>query len=138
MKKLIALALACSCLVDIAQAQTATVSTSETGIEGVNLSTSMQNASASTYCRNDGNTLIAFTNNSGEAVTGTLVTQRTEVEKDGYGVIDLSDETISIPSESTVVAGPFPTGRWNTTSQGTIRVNLTGHAGISATCLSVQ
>lgn len=137
MRKLLLATTALALIVGVASAQTKNVSRTDLVNTGANLSTNMQNASGVTYFENDGKTVIAFKNNTGAAVTGTVITQRSSVTKEGYSSVSLSNATISIPSASTVLAGPYPAAQWNT-SQGTVGISLTSAVGISATALKVR
>lgn len=116
------------------QAQSVNISRSDLPISGTNIATGLQNAPGVAYVANDGRTLLVIKNNAGTAVTGTLVTQKTGLFKDGYGNIALSNETITIPSASTVLVGPFPPARWNT-NLAAVQVSLTQSTGISMTSL---
>lgn len=137
MRKLLLATTALTFIAAMGMAETANVSRTTLAKEGANLATNMQNASGVTYFQNDGKSVIAFKNNSGGAVTGTVITQKTSVTKEGYSPATLSNATISIPNGGVVVAGPFPTAQWNTT-QGTVGISLTSAVGISATALKVQ
>ncbi|WP_398470717.1 hypothetical protein [Tardiphaga sp.] len=121
----------------VAQAQVATVSTTNAAITGVNANTGLQNATGVTYFDNDGKTLLMLRNNSAAAITATAVNQQSQICKDGYGCVPLSNVSFTVPSGTTVLAGPFPTGRWNTT-KGTVGVSLSTPTGVSATGLRVQ
>jgi hypothetical protein len=121
----------------LVSAQTANISRTDLAITGKSLSSGLQNASGVTYFPNDGKTLLAFKNNSGSAVTGTVITQKASVSKEGYSPVTLANATISIASGSTVIAGPYPTSQWNTT-KGTVGVSMSSVTGISATAVRVQ
>jgi len=134
MKKLAFLTTALVIPAAIVCAQVATVSRTTPGPSGQSV---MQNAAATNYISNDGQTLIAIRNGTGAAVTGTAVTQKTSVSKSGYSSAPLTNASIPVPANSTVLAGPFPKDQWNTV-QGTIQVNLTSTTGISITSVKVK
>jgi hypothetical protein len=118
-------------------AQTATVSRTDLTSSGQNITTGLQNQSGNIYFQNDGYTFVVIRNGNGTAVTATALTQKTSVQKPGFGTITLSDQSISIPSASTVLVGPFPTGRWNLSS-GLGRISMSTVTGISATGLRLK
>ncbi|MET4294714.1 hypothetical protein ABIB06_006547 [Bradyrhizobium sp. LB8.2] len=115
------------------QAQAATVSTTDLSVTGLAL-TGMQNAASTNYFTNDGYSALLI-KGGGSAVTATIVTQATQMTQSGYGTVTLSDQTVSIPSATYVITGPFPVGRWNNTTSSTVRVNMSGTAGVSLTAV---
>lgn len=130
--------LACTALValsGIAQAQVANISTTDAVVTGVNTGAGMQNAATSMWFANDGETLLVL-KGAATAVTATIKTQATQMSQAGYGTVSLTDQTVSVPSSSVVIAGPFPTGRWNT-GFGTVAVSMSAISGVSATSVRV-
>ena len=119
-----------------ASAQTANISTTTLSTAGVDVTTTPQNASGNTYFANDGSTFILIKNGNGTPVTATLITQQTAIQAQGYGTIPLADVTVGVPSATTLLIGPFPTSRWNTT-QGTVRVSMSTVTNVSATSIKV-
>jgi hypothetical protein len=121
-----------------ALAQSANISRTDMGpsTTSANLTTGLQNAQTSTFFQNDGETLLAI-RGGGTAVTATIKTQKDSLSKEGYGTVALTDQVVSIPSATLIIAGPFPTGRWNTTA-GTVGVSMSAVTGVSATALRVK
>ncbi len=118
-------------------AQTATVSLSTATAAGSNIRTVGQSAQASTYVQNDGKTVLVVDNKQGTGVTATLVNQGpTTVNVSGYGPLTLSDTTISIPSSSIVVIGPFNINRWYAAS-GLVRVNFSSITSVSLSAFTL-
>lgn len=106
----------------IAGAQTANISVTDLVVSGVSAS-AMQASSSPTYIPNDGETFIAV-QQAGTAKTGTIRTQATQINAQGMGPITLADQTLLVPSGTGVVlAGPFPTGRWNNPAYGTVKID---------------
>ncbi|MBR2691778.1 MAG: hypothetical protein IKE42_28315 [Aquamicrobium sp.] len=114
-----------------ANAQVATVSRTDLPTSSLNVSTGLQNAAGVNYFDNDGLT-FAVLKSGGTTLTATFTTQQTSVKQDGYGTVPLSDLTVTIPSASTAVIGPFPPQRWNTPEQ-TVRVSLSTAVNVSIT-----
>jgi len=137
--KNLTLLLACSALALVAgslHAQSApNVSTTESSITGLNTASGLQAMPPVAYLKNDGATLLVI-KSSATAVTATLVTQAASVQKEGYGSVPLSNQTVSIPANSVVIIGPFPQGRWNN-SAGLVQVSMSAVTAISATTLKV-
>ncbi|RVD58861.1 hypothetical protein EN866_19525 [Mesorhizobium sp. M2D.F.Ca.ET.223.01.1.1] len=116
----------------VASAQVANISRTDLSVSGTNITSGLQNASPNTYFQNDGRTVLVLKNNTGAPVTGTVKTQKTSIYREGIGYVSLADEVITVPSASTVIAGPYPTGRWNTVSD-TVQVSMSTAVGVSAT-----
>lgn len=131
-----ALGVAASILAPVANAQVANISTTAaSSFTGLNLTTTMQNASPTTAFSNDGDTVLTIKTGA-TPVTATLVTQATQMSQDGYGNVGLTNQVVSVPANSYVLVGPFPQGRWNT-PQGTVLVSLTSVSGVSVSAVSV-
>jgi hypothetical protein len=129
------LLLAASCLVAAsAQAQVATISTTDLTVAGQNVSVGLQNATSPTYFTNDGNTVLVIKGGI-VATTATIVTQAQQMTQQGLGTVTLGNQTVSIPSSSITIAGPFPVGRWNILASSTILVNFSSITTVSATAL---
>lgn len=130
--KLLLATTALAILAGVAEAQVATISTTDLLTSGI--STTAMGASASpTYFGNDGFTFLAVARD-GTTKTGTIRSQVTSISTQGLGPITLADQTLSIPSGTGVVlAGPFPKGRWNNTQYDTVRVDWS--APVSLTVL---
>jgi hypothetical protein len=127
---------AAAIIVSEAKAQTApNISTTDAGLSGLNTSAGLQNMPPVAYLKNDGATLLVV-KSAATAVTATLVTQAASVQKEGYGSVPLSNQTVSIPANSVVIIGPFPQGRWNN-SAGLVQVSMSAVTAISATTLKV-
>jgi len=127
-----------SLLGSAANAQTATISTTDATTSGLNLSTNAQSAPATTvYFSNDGNTLLYVRNNSGASVNLTQISQQAAVNVQGYGPVTLASKEVAIPSASHVVLGPFPKGRWNNTVYDTMAVSLSTATGVSMSAVRV-
>ena len=133
MKKLLAVL---SLLPGLAMAQSANISQTTVGLDGFNLATSAQDAVSPTYFSNDGQTLLYLDNESGGSLSAEVITQKTSVQKNGYGTITLSNQTVTVPNGNQMLVGPFPTSRWNTTN-GTVRVSLSTVSGVSATAVKM-
>jgi len=118
-----------------AHAQTANVSTTELTVTGFNFTTGAQAASETNYFRNDGKTAAVIHNRQGAPVTATIVNQVGTVNVPGFGPLSLSDQTVTIPSASVVLIGPFALNRFN--SGGLTRINLTSSTLVSITTLKV-
>lgn len=120
-------------------AQAANISRTDIGpsVSSFNITTGWQNAQSPTYVPNDGKTVLLLKNSSGAPKSADIITEKTSVTKEGYGTITLSNERITLPSGSEVIAiGPFPTGRFNN-STGTVRVSTT-ITNVSATSMRVR
>lgn len=118
-----------------AEAQVANISTTAASSwPSFNLTTGMQNASPTTYFSNDGDTMLVL-RGGGTATTATIITQATSLYQAGYGSAPLVSQTVSIPSATYVLVGPFPPGRWNT-AYGTVGVSMSSVTGVSATAYS--
>lgn len=115
-------------------AQSANVSRTDASLIGLNLNTLPANSVTSTYVANDGRTLLVVKNSSGSPVTATLVTFQTQMSKDGFGSVALANQSVGIPSASTVLIGPFPPGRWSNAA-GVVAVSLSTTAGVSTTSI---
>jgi hypothetical protein len=118
-----------------ANAQTATVSTTDLAVTGFNFTTGAQAASETNYFRNDGKTAMVIHNRQGSPVTATIVNRVGTVDVPGFGPLSLSDQAVTVPSASVVLIGPFAINRFN--SGGLTRVNLTSSTLISITTLKV-
>lgn len=133
MKKLI---LSLLLLSGVAHAQTTpTISTTDVTTSGFNASNALQNAATSMYFQNDGETLLVVKGGA-SSVTATVKTQATTMSQNGYGSVALTDQTVSVPAGAVVVAGPFPTGRWNN-QYGLVGVSMSAVTGVSASTLRV-
>lgn len=113
-------------------AQTANISRTEVDSAGITLNA--QDAISPTYFKNDGRTLFYAKNNSGTAAELEFISQKASVYKDGYGAVSLGNQVMSVASGTSVLVGPFPTSRWNTT-YGTVKVSSTV-TGISVTAVN--
>lgn len=123
-------------LVASAAAQVANISTTAASTwASYNLTSGLQNATATTYFSNDGATMLVVKGGS-SAVTATVITQAQSMSQAGYGSAPLSNLVVSIPANSTVLIGPFPPARWNTPIYGTVGVSFTSVTGVSATAFS--
>ncbi|WP_322884174.1 hypothetical protein U8C35_06485 [Sinorhizobium medicae] len=118
-----------------AEAQVANVTPTTVAISGTNVTGLLANASGVMYVPNDGRSLLVL-RGGGTAVTATVVTQKTGLFKEGYGNIPLSNETVSVPSASTVLVGPFPAGRFNTNT-GVVAISMSSVTGVSATAVKL-
>ncbi|MEZ5781156.1 MAG: hypothetical protein R3D70_05850 [Rhizobiaceae bacterium] len=116
-----------------ALAQTANLTATTVSINGSNVTGLLANASPTMYVPNDGRTMLVL-RGGGTAVTATVVTQKTGLFKEGYGNITIGNESVSVPSGSVVVVGPFPPGRFNTTG-GNVAVSMSSVVGVSATAI---
>ncbi|MGO7756816.1 hypothetical protein ACC761_06525 [Rhizobium ruizarguesonis] len=130
------LGVASALLAPVANAQTApNISTTDITTAGINTASGLQAASPTTYFSNTGDALLVV-KGGGTTVSATLKTQATSLYQDGYGSTPLSDVTVSIPSASIVVMGPFPQGRWNN-QYGLVTVSFTSVVGVSASAINV-
>lgn len=111
------------------------VNVSDLTTAGYNTGAGMQNATAVSFVANNGETFIVIRSTSA-ATTATIVTQAKSVSQAGYGTAPLSDQTVSVPANSVVMAGPFPTGRWNN-PYGHVAVSLTTTTGVSISAINV-
>ncbi|MVO95081.1 hypothetical protein [Rhizobium leguminosarum] len=111
------------------------ISTTDITTAGFNTASALQAASPTTYFSNTGDALLVV-KGGGTTVSATLKTQATSLYQDGYGSTPLSDVTVSIPSASIVVMGPFPQGRWNN-QYGLVTVSFTSVVGVSASAINV-
>lgn len=119
----------------VGQAQTANVTNTTVTVSGTNVTGLLASAPGVMYVPNDGRSMLII-RGGGTPVTGTLITQKTGLFKEGYGNITIGNETISIPSASTVIVGPFPPGRFNTTT-GVVAVSMSSVTGVSATAIKL-
>ena len=116
----------------VAFAQSTTVSTTNVTKSGSNITSGLQNAAANTYFENDGKTLLVVKNNGNTNITATVKTAQLTLSKEGYSTAILTDEAVTVPSNSTVLIGPLPTTQWNQPS-GTVRVTMSDATNVSAT-----
>jgi len=123
----------------LAHAQAANISATDLPITGYNVTGSPTSVivSGTNYYPNDGKTLLVFKNNSGSAATATVTNQVSSVDVPGMGTITLSNNTIALPANSIVIAGPFPKNRWDT-SYGTLAVSVSTPAVVSSSALKVK
>lgn len=119
-----------------ADAQTTpNISTTDITTAGLNATTGLQNASGVTYFANNGETLL-LVKGGGTTVTATINSVATSVNTQGFGPIVLTSPTVSIPSGSIIVLGPFPPGRYNS-QYGLVGVSFTSVTGVSASAINV-
>jgi hypothetical protein len=117
-------------------AQVANVSaTAASSFTGLNLTTTMQNASPTTAFSNDGQSML-MVKTGATATSATLVTQATQMSQSGYGLVTLTNQIVFVPANSYILMGPFPQGRWNT-QQGTVVVTFSAVTGVSVSIVSV-
>lgn len=121
-----------------ADAQAISVSRSDIDVTGINVTANTPSAPSSTiYFANDGYTLLAVRNTSNTNVSATVNTVATAVMVDGFGPISLSNTTVTIPSNSTVLIGPFAKGRWNNSIYDTVGVTFSSSTFISTTAIRI-
>lgn len=128
------IALAASCLTALAGqafAQAANISATDLTPAGFNTGLLMQVAPSPTYVSNDGETLLVARTGA-SAVTATIRTKATQMSQAGFGTVALTDQAVVIPSGTTIIMGPFPTGRWNDTAYGTVKVDFTGAISVTS------
>jgi hypothetical protein len=113
-----------------------TISTTDISVSGLNSSSGLQNASTSTYFSNTGETLLVV-RGGGTTVTATINSAATSVNTQAYGPIALTSPTVSIPSGSVVVFGPFQPGRYNIAGTNLVGVSFTSVTGVSVTAINV-
>jgi hypothetical protein len=132
--KFLAVTLAVAAVAGDLYAQAANISRTDLVVSGTDITSGLNNAAGKSYIPNDGKTLVVIKNGNGSPVTATVKTKKSSLSKEGYGTVALSDETITVPSATTTIAGPFPVARWNTVSS-TVEISMSTVAGVSMTSL---
>jgi hypothetical protein len=89
----------------------ATLSVQDLTAAGLNAT--YNSAGAGDQFTNDGATFLHVKNGSGSSVTVTLTAQKTSIDDSTYGVLTISDATVSVPGSGDRFFGPFPPAVFN-------------------------
>lgn len=99
----------------------ATLTNQPSSFTGLNLSTTSADVAGDEFT-NTGRELLYVSNGGGSSITVTVTAQQTNVQKQGFGSLTVSDTTVTIPAGEDRFIGPFPVQRFSD-SAGRVQVS---------------